>query len=292
MATPLVYTHYRTDPEDHNNFDGGRQSSRMVTVDCTIPGEVAVVTGAGAGIGRQIADHLTDAGVDVAINDIDEAALAEAQDVLADNDGSLATVQGNAGEWEAAEELVDTAIGEFGGLDIVVNNVGIAGPTKPCEEITREEFFGTLEINLGATFETSKVAIPHLRRSGGGRIVNISSMSGKRPLRDRTPYTTSKMGVIGFTRTLAVELAEDDITVNAICPGSVEGPRLDAVIEDQAESQGRAAEDVEEEFKSVSPMNTFVRAEDIADAVLFLCSDRAERMTGQDLNVTAGITMY
>jgi NAD(P)-dependent dehydrogenase (short-subunit alcohol dehydrogenase family) len=100
------------------------------------------------------------------------------------------------------------------------------------------------------------------------------------------------MGVIGFTRTLAVELADDDVTVNAICPGSVAGPRLDAVIEGQAESQERSFESVEREFREVSPMNEFVEAGDVADAVLFLCSERARRMTGQDLNVTAGIVMY
>jgi NAD(P)-dependent dehydrogenase (short-subunit alcohol dehydrogenase family) len=117
-------------------------------------------------------------------------------------------------------------------------------------------------------------------------------MSGKRPLRDRTPYTTSKMGVIGFTRTLALELADDGVTVNAVCPGSVAGPRLEAVIREQAASQGRPREEVEREFREISPMNVFVEADDVADAVVFLCSERAARMTGQDVNVTAGVTMY
>jgi NAD(P)-dependent dehydrogenase (short-subunit alcohol dehydrogenase family) len=98
--------------------------------------------------------------------------------------------------------------------------------------------------------------------------------------------------VIGFTRTLAVELADRDITVNAVCPGAVEGPRLSAVMEAQAESQDRAFADVEAEFREFSPMTEFVQAADIANTVLYLCSDRAERVTGQDLNVTAGITMY
>jgi NAD(P)-dependent dehydrogenase (short-subunit alcohol dehydrogenase family) len=117
-------------------------------------------------------------------------------------------------------------------------------------------------------------------------------MSGKRPLRDRTPYTTSKMGVIGFTRTLAVELAENDITVNAVCPGSVDGPRLETVIEEQAESQNREYEAVEREFREVSPMNEFITAADVADTVLYLCSQQASKMTGQDLNVTGGIVMH
>ena len=117
-------------------------------------------------------------------------------------------------------------------------------------------------------------------------------MSGKRPLRNRTPYTTSKMGVIGFTRTLAVELADDDVTVNALCPGSVDGDRLEAVIQGQAESQDRPYKDVEREFKEVSPMKQFVDAADVADTLLFLYSQRAKRMTGQNLNVTAGIVSY
>jgi 2-hydroxycyclohexanecarboxyl-CoA dehydrogenase len=257
-----------------------------------VTGEAAAITGGGSGIGRQIADHLTSFGVRVVTNDVDERALAEAKEALVGNDGKLLTLHGDASDPEMAQELVRTAVDRFGGLDIVVNNVGIAGPTKPCEEVERNEFFSTLEVNLGAMFSTAKAAIPHLRESPAGRVINISSMSGKRPLQGRTPYTTSKMGVIGFTRTLAVELAESGVTVNAVCPGSVEGPRLRSVIEQQAETQGRSYEEVEQEFQQVSPMNSFVTASDVADTVLYLCSQRAKRVTGQDLNVTAGITMY
>jgi NAD(P)-dependent dehydrogenase (short-subunit alcohol dehydrogenase family) len=264
----------------------------MTGTEFTIPGSTAAITGAGAGIGRQIADHLTSAGVDVVINDLDERCLAEVDDHLAANDGSVLTVHGDASDPEVATELIETTVDRFDGLDILVNNVGIAGPTKPTEEIEHREFMETLEVNLGAMFATTRAAIPHLRRAAAGRVINLSSMSGKRPLRDRTPYTTSKMGVLGFTRTLAVELADADVTVNAVCPGSVDGPRLDAVIEGQARSQGRSWESVEREFREVSPMNEFVTATDVADTVLYLCSDRARRVTGQDLNVTAGIVMY
>jgi NAD(P)-dependent dehydrogenase (short-subunit alcohol dehydrogenase family) len=150
----------------------------------------------------------------------------------------------------------------------------------------------TLAVNVGGQFNATRAAIPYLRESDDGRVVNVSSMSGKRPLRDRTPYVTAKMGIIGFTRTLAVELADDGINVNAVCPGSVEGPRLDAVIEEQARSQGRPVEDVRDEFRSVSPMEEFVTASDVADMVLVLCSERTARVTGQDVNVTAGIVTY
>jgi NAD(P)-dependent dehydrogenase (short-subunit alcohol dehydrogenase family) len=263
----------------------------MPTTDLSLVGESAVVTGAGRGIGRRIAASLVDAGVDVAINDIDSDALAEAERELDGRDGDLVTYEADASDPDAAEAFVAAAADAFGGIDIVVNNVGIAGPTKSCEDLTHDEFMSTLSVNLGSLFNTTSAAIPHLKR-GGGRVVNISSMSGKRPLADRTPYTTSKMGVIGFTRTLAVELADHGVNVNAICPGSVEGPRLDAVIEGQAASQGRPVEEVEAEFRSASPMDEFVTADDIADAVLVLCSERTSHVTGQDLNVSAGIVMY
>lgn len=257
-----------------------------------IEGERAAITGAGRGIGRHIAEALLDAGVNVVINDVDQEALEDAREDLGDREGDLRAVQGNAAEPAAMEELIERTVETFGGLDILVNNVGIAGPTKPVEEIGHEEFFSTLEVNLGGLFDATRAAIPYLRESNAGRVVNISSMSGKRPLRDRTPYTTAKMGVIGFTRTLATELASDGVTVNAICPGSVAGPRLDAVIEGQAESQNRPVEEVEREFREVSPMNEFTRPEDVADAVLFCCSTRAARITGEDVNVSAGVVMY
>ncbi len=265
---------------------------RMPETDLTIHGEVAAITAAGTGIGRQIARQFAQAGVDVAVNDVDADALAGAEEALADCAGEGLTVLGDAREPDAMARFVDRTVDEFDGLDVLVNNVGVAGPTKPCEELTHEEFMDTLAVNLGGQFNATRAAIPHLADGNGGRVVNLASQSGKRPLRDRTPYTTAKMGVIGFTRTLAVELADRGVTVNAVCPGSVTGPRLDAVIESQAESRGVPVAAVEAEFRSSSPMDEFVEAGDVADTVLFLCSDRAERVTGQDVNVTAGVTMY
>jgi len=264
----------------------------MPQVEFTIPGESAAVTASGSGIGLQIAKSLAKSGVNIVINDIDEAVLADATSEFEDASGRVVPVAGDASDPEDMERLVDTAVREFGGLDVLVNNVGIAGPTKPAEEITYEEFLQTLEVNLGGHFNAIRAAIPYLRESDAGRIVSLSSMSGKRPLKDRIPYTTAKMGVIGLVRTLAVELADEDITVNAICPGSVDGPRLERVIEGQAQSQERPYEDVEQEFKDVSPMREFVQPTDVADAVLYLCSERASHVTGQDLNVSAGVCMY
>lgn len=264
----------------------------MPQTDLLIDGERAAVSAAGTGIGREIARSLAESGVDVAINDIDSDALSEANAALADAPGDVITVQGDASDPDAMTELIDRAVDRFGGLDILVNNVGIAGPTKPCEEVSHEEFMGTLGINLGGQFSATKAAIPHLKASDAGRIVNLASISGKKPLEHRVPYATAKMGVIGFTRTLAVELAPHDVTVNAICPGSVEGERIEAVIEKQARSKDIPYEEAKRERTEEAPMNTFVQGADVADTVLFLCSRRAARMTGQDLNVSAGKVMY
>jgi NAD(P)-dependent dehydrogenase (short-subunit alcohol dehydrogenase family) len=264
----------------------------MPDTELHIEGEHAAITGAARGIGREIADALLAAGVNVAVNDVSQDALDEVAQDLGDRDGDLLTHQGDAADPDAMEGLIEDAVAAFGGLDILVNNVGIAGPTKPIEEITHEEFFATLEVNLGGLFDATRAAVPHLEASDAGRVVNLSSMSGKRPLPDRTPYTTAKMGVIGFTRTLATELAEDGITANAVCPGSVAGPRVDRVIEGQAKSQDRPIAEVKEEFRAVSPMKEFTQPEDVADAVLYLCSDRAAHVTGEDLNVSAGVVMY
>lgn len=263
----------------------------MPETDLTIEGESAAVTAAGRGIGRAIAAALVDAGVDVAVNDVDAEAAREAADAVA-GPGRAVAVPGDAGDPADAETLVQTAVAEFDGLDILVNNVGIAGPRRPVEEIAHDEFMETLRVNLGGIFNPTRAAVPHLRESDAGRVVNISSKSGKLPRTNRTPYSASKLGIVGFTRALALELAEDGITANTVCPGTVAGDRLDRVMEMRAENTGRSVAEVREGMRTGSPMNEFTDPEDIADMVLVLCSTRTDRVAGQDLNVSAGRIMF
>jgi 2-hydroxycyclohexanecarboxyl-CoA dehydrogenase len=131
-----------------------------------------------------------------------------------------------------------------------------------------------------------------MKERGYGRIVNIASVTGKRPLVNRTPYATTKMGLIGFTRTLAEEVGSHDINVNAVCPGSVNGPRIQRVFEKQAEATGQTLEEVREDVERQSARGELVQRTDVAALVAFLCSRQAERITGQDINVTAGKVMY
>jgi len=264
----------------------------MPRTDLEIQGERALVTAAGRGIGREIASRLAGTGVDVAINDIDAEAAESTVEGLRTDGGEVIAAPGDVSEEATATEIVETTVEAFDGLDILVNNVGVAGPRKPAEEISGAEFMETLSVNLGGIFNPTRAAIPHLKGSAAGRVVNVSSKSAKLPRTNRTPYSASKMGIIGFTRALALELADHDVTANTVCPGTVSGDRLDRVMEMRAKNTGVSLEEVEREFRESSPLGVLTEAGDIADMVLFLCSSRADHVVGQDLNVSAGRIMF
>ena len=264
----------------------------MPTADLTIEGERALVTAAGRGIGREIARQLAGAGVSVAVNDVDADAAVDAVEALEAAGGRAVAVPADVSDPADAAAMVEEAAGSLGGLDVLVNCVGVAGPRKPAEEITPEEFMATLAVDLGGVFNPTRAAIPHLVESDAGRVVSLSSKSGKLPRTNRLPYATAKLGLVGFTRALALELAPRGVTVNAVVPGTVAGERLDEVMRLRAENLGVPVEEVERSFREGSPLGEFTRAEDVAGAVLYLCSTRADRVVGQALNVTAGRLMH
>lgn len=252
---------------------------------------VAIVTGASQGIGRQIALSFAERGASVALAARSDG-IYETQEMIGDA-GETLPVTLDVTDESSVEAGIETVVDEFGQLDSVVNNAGIAGPTKPIEEVTTDEWEHTMGVNVEGMFLMLKHAASELRASDRGSVINLSSISGKRPLTQRTPYTASKMAVIGLTRTVADEFAEDDVTVNAICPGPVKGPRIDDVIEQQAEQLDVDYEEAKEEtFTGDAILNKLVDAEDIAEMAVFLASDRARHITAQDINVDAGTTWY
>lgn len=254
--------------------------------DCT-----AVVTGASRGIGRQIAVAFADHGANVVLAARSEG-IEETADIIDAPDRTL-PVETDVTDERAVERTVQATVEEFGGLDVVVNNAGIAGPTAPVEEISVTEWQRTMDVNVMGMFLCTKHAVPHLRRSDQASIVNLSSISGKRPLTNRTPYTASKMAVIGLTRTLAAELGEDGITVNAICPGATKGPRIERVIEKQAERLDTSYEAAKRRvFTDEAALGELVDPEDIAEMAVYLASDRARHVTAQDINVDGGTVWY
>lgn len=253
--------------------------------------ETVFVTGASRGIGRTIAQDLADAGANVALAARSDA-IYETAELIDDPDRTF-PVNTDITDEESVEEAIEATVQEFGELTALVNNAGIAGPTAPIEEVEVKEWQQTMDVNVMGMFLTTKHAVSHLREADYGSIVNISSISGKRPLENRTPYTASKMAVIGLTRTLAFELGDDDITVNAVCPGATRGPRIERVIERQASAQGINYETAKEQlFTDNTALGKLVEPEDVAEMVSFLISEEGRHITAQDVNVDAGTTWY
>lgn len=254
-----------------------------------LDGTTAFVTGASQGIGREIAITLAEQGANVAL-----AARSDTIHGISDDLGDSAlAVTTDVTDPSSVEASIATTVETFGGLDCLVNNAGIAGPTAPIDKIDENEWNETLDVNVSGMYRTVREASPHLRESDRGRVVNISSISGKRPLAQRTPYVASKMAVIGLTRTLAVELGDDDVTVNAICPGPVEGSRLDDVVKEQAQATNRTVDEVKQDlFFDDAALGKLVSSGDVAEMVAFLASDAASHVSAQDINVDAGTIWY
>jgi len=261
------------------------------TRDPEFAGSTALVTGGGHGIGATIAKRLAAAGAAVAMMGRDPGPLKETAVAIEAAGGRCLTLQADISSEEDVKRAVAETVAELGSLGILVNNAGIAGPTGPLATLGRSEWEQVLAINLTGTFLCCREAIPHLRE-GGGRIIIIGSATGKKPLLNRTPYATSKTGLIGLTRTLAAELGPDEITVNLISPTVVEGPRLDGVVRTMAAERGISEGEMLGELTADSPLGRGVTEEDVAGVALFLASEAGANLTGQDYNVTAGSVYY
>jgi len=252
---------------------------------------VAVVTGANRGIGRAVTVALAAAGFTVAAAARDPASLADTVAEAAKAGGTAVPLGGDVCDEASVADLA-AAAERLGPVHTVVANAGIAGPTAPLHEITLAAWRETVATDLDGVFLTFRAFIPGLIQRRDGSLIAISSMTGKRPLHGRTPYAAAKMGVIGLVRTLAAELGPHHVRVNAICPGAVAGPRIDQVFARQAEARGITAEAARAEMTALTPLRRLVQAEEVAQACVFLASEGAAAITGEDLNVTAGVVMY
>jgi NAD(P)-dependent dehydrogenase (short-subunit alcohol dehydrogenase family) len=240
-----------------------------------------LVTAGAAGIGLAIARAFATGGAQVFICDIDEAALA----ALPSSAPGLRSCRCDMGERGAIVRMVDEAVAALGGLDVLVNNAGIGGPTAAVEAIEPDDWDRVLRINLTSMFDTSRCAIPHLRRSQHGSVINLASAAGRFGYANRAAYAASKWGVIGFTKSLAVELGPANVRVNAILPGLVEGRRIDQVLEGRARLSGRGLEDERRLALAHQSIPRMVSAEDIASLAVFLASDAGKAISGQALPV-------
>jgi NAD(P)-dependent dehydrogenase (short-subunit alcohol dehydrogenase family) len=239
-----------------------------------------IITAGGAGIGRAAAERFADDGAVVWICDSNPDALADACQHPG-IDGMAADVSVTA----SMDDFMSTGIQRTGGVDVLVNNAGIAGPGGVVEDIDPDDVNTTFDVDVTSMFRTARHAIPAMKNQRNGVIVNVSSTAGLFGFPYRSPYAAAKWAVIGLTKTMAMEVGEFGIRVNAVCPGSVAGPRMDHVIELEAEASGRTPGEIRAGFEHQVSLRSFVEAADIADTIAFLASPAASKITGQAIPV-------
>ncbi|MFT3719129.1 3-hydroxybutyrate dehydrogenase [Pseudorhodoferax sp.] len=258
----------------------------------TIQGKVALVTGSTSGIGLAVARQLAQAGAGVVLNGLGDAAQIERlRASLAEEYGVPVRYSGaDMSRPEQIAEMVATAERELGAVDILVNNAGIQH-VAPVDEFPQAKWEQILAINLSSNFHAIRAALPGMKSRGWGRIVNIASAHGLVASPFKSAYVAAKHGVVGLTKTVALEVAESAITCNAICPGYVKTPLVEGQVRDQAKAHGLSEERVVREVILASqPNKRFVEAQAIGDIVLFLCSPAADAITGIALPVEGGWT--
>jgi NAD(P)-dependent dehydrogenase (short-subunit alcohol dehydrogenase family) len=244
-----------------------------------------LVTAGAAGIGRVMARTFVEHGAQVHICDVDEKALAATKKQLPGVSQTVADVS----KVEDVERLFEDVKKHLRGLDVLVNNAGVAGPTALVEDIKPEDWDRCIAIDLNGMFYCTRKAMPMIKAAGGGSIVNLSSAAGRHGFPLRSPYAAAKWGVVGFTKSLAVEAGPDKVRVNCILPGVVEGERIDRVIAAKAKAGGISEKAMRDKFLETTSLHSTVSQQDIANMILFLCSDAGKHITGQPIAVDADV---
>lgn len=243
-----------------------------------------LITAAASGIGLEIARAFAKAGATVFITDINQQTIDAAKIEIP---GLLATLCNN-GKRSDIERMVPEAVAALGGLDVLVNNAGIAGPTAPVEEMDPDKWEEVMAVDLVGTFNVTRLAIPHLKKSSAGSIITMSSLGGRFGYPNRSPYNVAKAGLIGFAKTLAIELGDHNIRSNAVAPGAVGGQRIENVLAGRAKAAGRSVEEERASMLSIQTIKQFVDPKDIASLCLFLASDAGRSISGQVIPIDNG----
>jgi NAD(P)-dependent dehydrogenase (short-subunit alcohol dehydrogenase family) len=247
-----------------------------------------IITAAASGIGRVVAGAFIAQGDRVHLCDIDEGALAAVRQELPH---AVAT-RVDLADSDAVDSWVQGAVADLGGVDVLINNAGIKGPTAFVEDVTPAEWRESLAVGLDTQYLTARRVAPVMKAQGSGSIINMSSMAGVFGYGRRTPYAAAKWAVIGLTKSLAVELGPHGVRCNAICPGSVAGARMDAVIMSEAISRGVDPSVVQDEYLSGQSIKRFVEPQEIADLCLFLASPASSMISGQAIGIDGHTETY
>jgi len=260
----------------------------------SLHGKAAIVTGSTSGIGLGIARRFAAEGVDVVINGLGDAAAIEAERAGIEAEFGVRCLYSSANMLSGAEiaDMVKLAVDSFGGCDILINNAGIQH-VAPIDEFPDEKWEAIVQINLVAAFHSVKAALPAMKARGWGRIINIASAHALVASPYKSAYVAAKHGIAGLTKTVALEVATAGITVNAICPGYVWTPLVEAQIPDTMAARGLTKEQViNDVLLEAQPTKQFVTVDQVAGLALFLCGDDAASMTGAILSIDGGWTAH
>ena len=251
-----------------------------MTLELDLTGLRVIVTAGASGIGRAIVDTVVEAGARAAFCDVDADAVAAIE-----SDDQHRGWVADVGSTAEIDRFVAESFDWLGGVDVLVNNAGIAGPGGRLEDLDPDEATRVMDVNVTSMFRVSRHAIPPMVEQGSGSIVNISSTAGLHGFPYRSPYAASKWAVVGLTKTMAMELGEHGVRVNAICPGSINGPRMDHVVALEAEASGRSHDAIRSGFERQVSLQTFIDPDEIAHTVAFLASPLASKISGQAIPV-------
>ncbi|MCC7548217.1 MAG: SDR family oxidoreductase [Burkholderiales bacterium] len=255
-------------------------------MELSMKGKRVLITAGAGGIGRVMTETFVKAGARVHVCDVVQSAIDETVKSL----GVTATLC-DVSNLEQVDRMFADAGRHLGALDVLINNAGIAGPTGRVEEISVSDWQRCIEIDLNGMFYCTRLAVPMLRAAGGGSIINLSSAAGRLGFPYRTPYAAAKWAVVGFSKSLSMEVGTDGIRVNAIQPGVVEGERIDRVIAAKAQAVGIGFEEQKRISLERVSMRSMVSPQDVANMALFLASDAGAHVTGQAISVCAGVEM-
>ncbi|MER9714021.1 SDR family oxidoreductase [Mesorhizobium sp. M0174] len=249
-------------------------------MDLALKDKRVLITAGANGIGKTVAEHFVAEGAKVLVCDVDDEAIRSAEEKA-----NVIAIKADVSDSKAVAKLFEEIDRRLGGLDVLINNAGTSGPSKPVEDVTDEEWRATLAVNVDGAFYCARAAVPRLKQAGGGTVVNMSSTAGFLPYSLRTPYCTAKYGIIGLTEVMAMELGPHNINVNAICPGNVDSPRLERVNQMASASRGISMEQINKTMLAQQSMRRLVSMHDIADMMIYLCSPQGRIISGQSLAI-------
>ncbi|HUU71782.1 MAG TPA: SDR family oxidoreductase [Burkholderiales bacterium] len=240
-----------------------------------------IVTAGASGIGLAVAETFAAEGAQVYVCDVDEEALAG----MGKTHPKIITGVCDVSDRDAVSAMFANAVSKLGGLDCLVNNAGVPGPTGPVYEIDPADWDRCVEVCLTGQFNCTRIAVEHLKASGNASIINLSSAAGKFGFPNRSPYSSAKWGVIGFTKSISMELGQFGIRCNAILPGPVDGARIRRVIEEKAELAGKTFEELKMNWLSHASIKELIDPQQLADMMVFLASPHARTISGQAISI-------